>query len=193
MGKKRGWKALPQIKKECRKKPCSVALQICVTRPLSPMQMRQTTGFGKISLGSRTPLLSGCHCATTIIGQVSRIKIARPTVSQNMALKTDFHCIWLGASKEKKSSRDCPAPLPSPRSACINWARVSPNASANGSNVLISGKPSPRSQRLMALSVTWSCSAKALCVRPLARRVSARNVPNAFASIEKASFVVLKA
>src|SRR5699024_10143399 len=63
-----------------------------------------------------------------------------------------------------------------------------PRAWASGPSVPMSGNPSPRSQRLTALSVTCSCSARALWVRPRSRRVRAKKAPKDLASMAAPPF-----
>ena len=71
---------------------------------------------------------------------------------------------------------------------CIRSESVRPSASASGSSVLMSGRPTPRSQRLTALSVTCSCAARSACVSPQALRVRARKAPKSLAFIRFTSF-----
>ena len=53
----------------------------------------------------------------------------------------------------------------------------------SGSSVFISGNPTPRSQRLTALSVTWRRAATSACVSPSVLRWSAIKAPKLLASM----------
>ena len=111
---------------------------------------------------------------------------ARAILSRSSAVRTECQSTTgRRRSMEKKSSSGTGAVGGSCAGSwqCIRSARESPNASANGSRVLISGRPMPRSQRLTALSVTCSFAASSACVNPRLRRTCARNAPNVFASM----------
>ena len=108
---------------------------------------------------------------------------ARAILSRSSVVRTECQSTTgRRRSMEKKSSSGTGAVGGSCAGSwqCIRSARESPNASANGSRVLISGRPMPRSQRLTALSVTCSFAASSACVSPRLRRTCARN---AFASM----------